>query len=124
MSKENFSVLEGVLVQSRHLSEWKQVLKSSVYKKLAKEVKKENHLATNGYGICRGLNIDTILDRHKRIKAFVSVVYPFEDRRDFYKFVVRSGDKILTDFKGEEMYFDSLDLAQKVCDTYNKVSRL
>lgn len=59
-SKE-FTVEAGILVQTQHLMEWKQLLKPKVYKALEKWALKFNHKATNGYQITRGSSLNNFV---------------------------------------------------------------
>ena len=58
---ENFTIEQGLQVQTIQLNEWKSLLKSKVFEKLKKEVTKDNHLAKDGFDIVRGNSIDNIL---------------------------------------------------------------
>lgn len=63
--------------------------------------------------------------------AAIKKVYPIEDRKDFYKYVIIDEGSIFNDdaivakdFKGNEMYFDCITSAQRVCDARNRVKRI
>ena len=58
---EDFTIEQGLQVQTIQLNEWKSLLKSKVFEKLKKEVTKDNHLAKDGFDIVRGNSIDNIL---------------------------------------------------------------
>ena len=58
---KDFTIEQGLQVQTRQLNEWKSLLKSKVFEKLKKEVIKDNHLAKDGFDIVRGNSIDNIL---------------------------------------------------------------
>ena len=58
---KDFTIEQGLQVQTRQLNEWKSLLKSKVFEKLKKEVTKDNHLAKDGFDIVRGNSIDNIL---------------------------------------------------------------
>ena len=58
---KDFTIEQGLQVQTIQLNEWKSLLKSKVFEKLKKEVTKDNHLAKDGFDIVRGNSIDNIL---------------------------------------------------------------
>ena len=58
---EDFTIEQGLQVQTIQLNKWKSLLKSKVFEKLKKEVTKDNHLAKDGFDIVRGNSIDNIL---------------------------------------------------------------
>lgn len=58
---QEFTIEQGLQVQTRQLNEWKILLKSKVFEKLKKEVTKDNHLAKDGFDIVRGNSMDAIL---------------------------------------------------------------
>lgn len=53
----DLSVEEGIAIQTKHLSKWKQLLKPKVYKWLEERTKKDNHLAKNSFQIKRGSDL-------------------------------------------------------------------
>lgn len=56
--------------------------------------------------------------------AIVQKVFPIEDRKDFFKYVIMDNGAIHRDFEDKEMYFDSEERATEVCDSLNKVREL
>lgn len=57
----DFSIKQGIEVQSQQLSEWKQLLKDNVYIALEIYATKDNHLAKCGDDICRGVTMSDIV---------------------------------------------------------------
>lgn len=58
----DFSIKQGIEVQTRQLSEWKQLLKDNVYIALEIYATKDNHLAKCGDDIKRGCEMERIID--------------------------------------------------------------
>jgi len=64
--------------------------------------------------------------------ATIKKYYPIENRKDFYKYtILETGESVFNkdaklhkDLKGQEMYFDSLERANEVCNAINKVESL
>ena len=55
--RPEFTIEKGIEVQDEQLSEWKQVLKPRMWKRLETHVKSTNHLAKTGYDIVRGTSM-------------------------------------------------------------------
>lgn len=58
----NFTVEDGIEIQDRQLKEWKSVLKPKVYKVVHSLVKEKNVDLLDGFSVCRGIEIDTIVN--------------------------------------------------------------
>lgn len=52
---------QSIQIQDQHLLEWSNVLKPDVHEKLARIVKNRNKGVTNPYQICRGGDINNIV---------------------------------------------------------------
>ena len=64
METKEFTVEDGIRVQTNDLERWEKVLKPEVFEDLKKWVTKKNHLATNGYGICRGTYLANFVENY------------------------------------------------------------
>ena len=65
MSRPKFTQQDGLTVQTKHLMEWKEVLKPEVYEKLeAYVLKKNDELPSwaDGYHVFRGSDILTAIE--------------------------------------------------------------
>lgn len=51
----------------------------------------------------------------------LEIIYPLEDREDFFKYVVMYDGNITKDFKGNKMYFDSREQAETVLKAQNSL---
>jgi len=58
---EIFTVKNAIDIQQRQLKEWELLLKNEIFELLKNEVEKNNHIATRGNDILRGVYIDNIL---------------------------------------------------------------
>lgn len=64
----NLSLWEALGIQNKNLCEWRKKLKPEVFKRLLLAVWKDNGELTekdDGYSVCRGQDIDTILKNLK-----------------------------------------------------------
>lgn len=59
--KNNFTIQNGIDIQTEQLNKWKALLKPKVYNQVQKLVTKNNDKATTGYDICRGDSITEII---------------------------------------------------------------
>ena len=64
MLKSEFTVEEGLEIQSIQLARWKTILIPEVYKALEEYAQRENHLATNGSEVCRGTDLDNYIGNY------------------------------------------------------------
>lgn len=58
MEVKEFTVNDGIKVQTEQLFRWKSVLIPEVYDSLEEYAKRNNHKAKTGYDICRGSELD------------------------------------------------------------------
>ena len=63
---DTLSVEAGIKIQTEQLKEWKSVLKKSVYKDLKLWATSKNHEANDGFGICRGSDLDNYVNNYNR----------------------------------------------------------
>lgn len=56
-----------------------------------------------------------------RPTIYLEKYYPIEGRKDFYKWCIVTPEGIAKDYKGNEMYFDSLEQAKLVRKAIIKV---
>lgn len=64
----NFTKEEGVTIQTRHLEEFRLVLKPEAFEILKKLVTARNNVAQDGFDVIRGNQIDEIL--HNQVIPF------------------------------------------------------
>jgi hypothetical protein len=63
--KENeFTVEDGIKVQTEQLEGWKKILRPAVYNELRKWATKYNDKAHNGYDIARGITLDNFIGNY------------------------------------------------------------
>jgi hypothetical protein len=65
---ENFTVAEGIKVQTQQLKQWESVLKPEISAKLNEIVTSKNHLAKTGYDVFRGVDIDMVIANQLMIR--------------------------------------------------------
>jgi hypothetical protein len=58
------SIEEGIEIQKKQLIKWGLVLKKKVHKDLVLWATSTNHEAINGYGICRGNDLDNYVSNY------------------------------------------------------------
>lgn len=61
MDKQEFTIANGISVQTRSLNMWKALLKPEVYQQVEEWALAENNKAKTGYDIKRGQDIDTYI---------------------------------------------------------------
>ena len=54
METKEFTIADGINIQTKQLKVWKSKLLPHVYKALEKEALRKNDIAKNGYGVFRG----------------------------------------------------------------------
>ena len=54
MRTNEFTIEDGIAIQTEQLAKWKTILIPEVYEALEEYSKRNNHKATWGYDICRG----------------------------------------------------------------------
>jgi len=59
---KELTVERGIEIQTEQLIKWEKVLKPEIYSSLVKHVTKDNHKAVNGYQICRGSDMDIMVN--------------------------------------------------------------
>lgn len=57
----NFTVADGIIIQTSQLQRWEKLLKPEVFKRVARAARRNNSKAKNGYEICRGTQIEEII---------------------------------------------------------------
>lgn len=60
----DFTIQQGIEVQTQQLSEWKQLLKDEVYIAVEIYATKDNHLAKTGDDICRGVSMTDMVHNY------------------------------------------------------------
>lgn len=61
MSKEEFTVQDGIKVQTGQLEQWAKVLKPEIFESLVIHATAKNHEAKDGYQIARGNDLDMMV---------------------------------------------------------------
>ena len=61
---KTLSIAEGIEIQKDQLTKWGLVLKKKVHKDLVLWATSRNHEAVNGYGICRGHDLDNYVSNY------------------------------------------------------------
>ncbi len=62
--RPEFTIEEGINIQTEHLRLWKAVLKFEVYEALEEYAKRNNNEAKTGYDICRGTSLDCYINNY------------------------------------------------------------
>jgi hypothetical protein len=65
---EEFTVEQGIEVQTAHLKNWKKLLKKSVFEDLKAWATSTNNEAQDGYSIRRGNTLDNYLGNYHHYK--------------------------------------------------------
>jgi len=76
-STNNFTVIDGIKVQSEQLKKWEQVLKPSVFKELKKWATKDNldPRHKDGYTILRGQSMESFIQNYPNIPTWAEVKF-------------------------------------------------
>lgn len=61
-ARKNYTVAEGIAVQTENLRQWKGILKPEVFERIKALAITNNHTATTGYDICRGSDISNLVE--------------------------------------------------------------
>lgn len=64
MEKQEFTVEDGITIQTEQLERWKAVLLPEVYTALEEYTTRDNNKAKSGYDICRGTDITTYISSY------------------------------------------------------------
>jgi hypothetical protein len=64
MLKEEFTVQDGITIQTNQLNKWKTILIPEVYEALEEYAKRNNDKAKTGYDICRGGDLDNYIGNY------------------------------------------------------------
>ncbi len=62
---KTFSVVEGIVVQTKHLQEWQKKLKPEVYEALQRYAVSKNDVAKDGYGVLRGTDLSNFIENYR-----------------------------------------------------------
>ena len=68
MIPKEFTIENGIEIQSMQLAGWKELLKDEVFEDLKTWATENNHLKTNGYAIVRGTDLDNYIANYIRNK--------------------------------------------------------
>lgn len=66
-ARKNYTVEDGIAVQTENLRQWQGVLKPEVFERIKALATENNHTAATGYDICRGSDISDLV-QNERIK--------------------------------------------------------
>lgn len=64
MTTNEFTVEEGIVIQSEQLALWKRILVPEVYDALEEYATRNNHKAESGIDICRGTSLDSYINNY------------------------------------------------------------
>jgi hypothetical protein len=62
--EKEFTVEEGLNIQAEQLAGWKKILIPEVYDSLEEYITRENHLATTGNDVRRGVDLDSYIGNY------------------------------------------------------------
>jgi hypothetical protein len=62
--KPEFTIEEGIKVQTEHLAQWKTILIPEVYEALEEYTKRDNDKAQTGHDVRRGVDLDFYINNY------------------------------------------------------------
>lgn len=64
MEKKEFTIEDGIKIQTSHLADWKTVLIAEAYEALEEYATRNNEAARSGYNICRGTELSNYISNY------------------------------------------------------------